>query len=65
MLEPQGVEKDKADLDFEDPLAVLNKGWGMFTSLAATGAKVALGTAEVVGKTVNENVLYNLFWLGN
>lgn len=57
-LEPIDTPQ-KADIDFEDPAAILAKGWGMFTNLATQGARAAIVAGEAVGKTVNENVLNN------
>lgn len=40
----------------QDPIKTISQGWGLFTSFAARGAKVAIGHAEVLGKTLNEHV---------
>jgi ADP-ribosylation factor GTPase-activating protein 1 len=46
-----------SDNPLEDPLASLQKGWSMFSSIALQGAKLAVSGAETLGKTVTETVI--------
>ena len=38
-------------------MLILAKGWGIFSSYAQTGVKIAVASAETLGKTVNEQVI--------
>jgi ADP-ribosylation factor GTPase-activating protein 1 len=51
-----GIREDRRDDQFDDPLATVSKGWGLLSSLATAGAKLALTGAETLGKTVTEKV---------
>jgi ADP-ribosylation factor GTPase-activating protein 1 len=55
------IRKEENIDPFEDPMAAVSKGWSMFSSFAFQGAKMAISTAETLGKTVNDNVyIFNI-----
>lgn len=40
-----------------DPVELLSKGWSFFSSVVSEASKVAISSAETIGKKVNETVI--------